>query len=82
MESEYQDIGGEFTFNTKNMTDALQPISAGTNDMKTNNLKNAVMRETGASPTIVNKMIRNYSKDLKKMDKEAKAKRGGGIPLQ
>lgn len=79
LESEYQDMGNEVTFNTNNMTDVLTPVSAGTTEMKTNNLKNEVMRDTGASSTIVNKMIRNYSKDLKKMDKIAKNKRGGGL---
>lgn len=77
-ESEYQDIDSEFTFNTNNMTDALNPVRAGTNEMKTDSLKQEVMRDTGASPAIAEKMIRNYSKDLEKMDKIAKSKRVGG----
>ena len=76
LESEYQDIGNEFTFNTKNMTSAIsRPMPTQQN---ANVLKQQVMMD-GAQPEIANAMIKNYGPILKKLDKAAKKVRGGGL---
>lgn len=82
LSEEYENIGDEFTFNTKNMSSAVNrnPVSPG--KPAVSNLKSQLLQEPGAAPEIVNAMVKDYSKMMKKIDKTAKAKRGGGLPLQ
>jgi hypothetical protein len=63
IESEYENIDNEFTFNTNNMMSAVKPSSEV--------LKSKVIQD-GATPAIANIMITDYSKMLKTMDKAAK----------
>ena len=77
MESEYENIEGEFTFNTKNM---FQPTQVPVVKNNASVLKQQVMMD-GAQPEVANAMVKDYSKMLKKMDAVAKQKRGGGLPL-
>ena len=79
MESEYSNMESEFTFNTKNMnTSILRPEQSGKYSPAV--LKQQVLSVPGATPEIVNAMVKDYSGLLKKIDKTAKQKRNGGIP--
>jgi hypothetical protein len=82
LSEEYENVGDEFTFNTKNMTDVVNRTPVTPGKPAVNNLKNELLQEPGAAPEIVNAMVKDYSKMLKKIDKSAKAKRGGGMPLK
>lgn len=77
MESEYSNLGDEFTFNTNNMMDAITP------KMPTSKPSAAVLKQQvimdGAPPEIANIMVKDYSKVLKTMNKVAQQKRKGGI---
>jgi len=77
MESEYKNIGDEFTFNTGNMMDAIAPKIPTT---KSNEviLKQQVMMD-GAPPEIANIMVKDYSKMLEKMDKAAQNVKNRGL---
>ena len=77
MESEYGNMTDEFTFNTKNMSSAMNPPTP-TNKVTPSVLKQQVMMD-GAPPEIANIMVKDYSKMLKTMDKVAEQKRKGGV---
>ena len=81
MAEEYGDMGQEFNFNTKNMSDVVNrnPVSPG--KPAVNKLKNELLQEPGAAPEIVNAMVKDYSGVMKSLKKSAKNKRGGGMPL-
>ena len=81
--AEYENVGEEFSFNTKNMGNVInRPPVAPQVKTTVNNLKNQVAQETGAAPAIVDAMVKDYSKILKKANSLAKSKRGGGLPLR
>lgn len=85
LESEYNDIGNEFTFNTSNMNTLLNE-TAPTAPSVINTPSVAQMpsskealatdlAENGASTTIVNAMVKDYRSLLKKADSIAKRNR-------
>lgn len=82
LSEEYETIGDEFSFNTKNMADAINrnPVHSA-KAPAVNNLKSQLLQEPGANANIVNAMVKDYSKVLKKADKISKSTRGGGMPL-
>ena len=79
LESQYQTTDESFTFNTKNMSNVInRPTPEVAKPVAVHNLKNKVLNEVpGASPKIVDIMVKDYSGMLKKLDKEAKSRRGG-----
>lgn len=83
LESEYETTDESFTFNTKNMANVINKSTPGVvKPAAVHNLKNQVLNEVpGASPKIVDTMVKDYSGMLKKMEKSAKIKRGGGGSL-
>lgn len=80
LESQYETSDDSLTFNTKNMGEVINsPIPGASKPVAVHNLKNQVLNEVpGASPKIVDIMVKNYSGMLKKLDRQAKIKRGGG----
>lgn len=79
LESEYENVSDEFTFNTKNMTNAINRTQPQPKHIAQENLKNQLLNQPDAKPEIVNAMVKDYSKLLKTIDKKAKSTRGGGI---
>ena len=77
MESEYENIEEEFTFNTKSAFQTPKMPAVRNNAAV---LKQQVMMD-GAPPEVANAMVKDYSGVLKKMNAVAKQKRGGGLPL-
>jgi hypothetical protein len=82
LSEQYENVSDEFSFNTKNMANIVNRNPVAPGKPAVNNLKNELLQEPGAQPEIVNAMVKDYSKLLKKIDKTAKAKRGGGLPLR
>jgi len=77
LSEEYENFGDEFTFNTKNMSDIVNRTPVAPGKPAINKLKNELAQEPGAAPEIVNAMVKDYSKLLKKIDKTSKLKRDG-----
>ncbi len=76
IESEYENINEDFTFNTNNMTNLLSKEIVTRQPHGEISLKQQMIHD-GASPEIANIMIKDYSKLLKNVDKITQMNRDG-----
>lgn len=77
MQSKYETIDEEFTFNTKNMMNSLSQKFPDTTQISSESLKRQIIAN-GAPQKIANIMVKDYSKMLNKMDEMAKKVRNKG----